>query len=144
MRCVCSSHLGHKRGLPRCWWPSEQRCGRPVDRTTLAAFSVAATKPMAQAARISNVPSVRSVHVDRDALLQHVQSLACERVCDVGVLRRELLHPPRAKHLEVMLRQLARRVVPRVQRNLLAGRTRCRAIAAHLKVEPLAFWLAYR
>ena len=64
--------------------------------------------------------AVRSARVapTRDALLHRIQLVAGEGVGDVRVLHAQRTHPPLARFLESTLRQLAKRMVPRVQAHL--------------------------
>ena len=73
-------------------------------------------------ARVACVLDVRVV--DRHRLLQCVQSLACEHIDEVRVLGAHRLRPPALQRLEVFERQLARRVVERVELDLRASEVR--------------------
>ena len=81
--------------------------------------------------------------LDRYALLQRIQRSAGERVGNLRVLSAQRLRPPRTQGLERSRWQLARRVVPRVQRERQRGASRrlervhtVGAAVNHLRLDP--------
>ena len=74
-------------------------------------------QPIAQAAHVAHASQIGiSHHFDGHTLLQRIQPIAGERIDNLRVLLAQLPCPPLVHCLERGVWQLARRVVPRVQR----------------------------